>query len=127
MTRKESKPKSGASKRAKHTPGRWLIAELKFASHRQVDQIIRNEETRIVAKVPKFHGDPNAPPEAEGHANARLICAAPDLLATAKKVSAIIAEWAETCGDELGWAKGDEKDQAINAFVAAISKAEGRK
>lgn len=114
MTTKESKPKS-ESQQPEYTPGPWRMSS----------GMVETVTGIPIAWMDREPGNGTLPVERD--ANARLICAAPDLLETAKKVSAIIAEWAETCGDELGWAKGDEKDQAINAFVAAISKAEGRK
>jgi hypothetical protein len=86
---------------AKHTPGPWFLDD----DGRIFDTPDRGQ---LVAEVAT--ADPAEPPAEEDVANARLIAAAPDLLAALEKVVAI----------------SDRKHDAWDEARAAIAKAEGR-
>lgn len=94
-----------------HTPGKWRVCTLAHP-----------EDRTVVVYGPSF-SDPVATGIAragidasEAHANARLIAAAPDLLAALKALLVL--------ADEHGWGGSAWDDGWIDAR-AAISKAEG--
>lgn len=86
-----------------HTPGPW---------HVQKGLYIRNQQNLGVAMA---YLSPRLTPEAT-LANARLIAAAPDLLAAARQAYSLLRLHADT----------DGKMRVANALVNAIDKADGR-
>jgi hypothetical protein len=91
---------------AEHTPGPWV------AEFSEAVSVLDGERGRVCTinwlKGP--YGAFGRKPDAEGEANARLIAAAPDLLAALKAVVAI----------------ADRKTDEFDLARAAIAKAEGR-
>lgn len=97
----------------KHTPGPWTAIELRGGQHHIVGTAF--DDSVAVTCYP-FHG---APARA---ANARLIAAAPDLLAALRKVSTCLAAWMEIADP------GDLReydDEALGEALAAINQATG--
>ncbi len=91
----------------KHTPGPRSIEDPISDSLLIVEAGKEAYEWRSIAIVPTPDGDFTI---GEPEANARLICAAPDLLSALKSVIAL----------------SDRKHKAWDAAKAAIAKAEGR-
>jgi hypothetical protein len=96
---------------AKHTPGPWGI------KHRQWVVAKRGEHEGEIVVAPTYWMD-HAPLEAE--ANARLIAAAPELLAALKGAGDVIALLAITCCDRVDVSE----DPRVIAVSVAIAKAE---
>jgi len=97
---------------SKHTPGPWYVDS--------------DNKSRVLAETFQFlQASAHGAPESEWHANARLIAAAPDLLAVLQEMPDIIKDFdggnPET---STGWASEEMLDlwQRVNA---AIAKAEG--
>lgn len=88
----------------KHTPGPWTAA-----GHGQVIAHARLPAWRTLADVYGVHGD-----EEQADADARLIAAAPDLLAACEHVRDTIREFLPTVMSE-----------DLTAIEAAIAKAKG--
>ncbi|MDW9880509.1 hypothetical protein GOA90_25320 [Sinorhizobium meliloti] len=111
---------------SKHTPGPWR-AEL--SPYRRTLSVV-SETTWICGELL----NPSTMPEGEAWANARLIAAAPDLLAALKSLGPILEEihdkWDE--GMRAGKLIVALRDPKLNyraditAIHAAIAKAEGR-
>lgn len=95
-----------------HTPGPWQVLE-----HRQIIQIGTNV----------FVGSTNDD-YPMGEANARLIAAAPDLLAALKAIEAHLSTNSRSAGKSLeaGRAWATEGQHIREQSRAAITKAEGR-
>jgi hypothetical protein len=93
-----------------HTPGPWRVGD---AAHTIFGP--KQADGSLAVTIASVAG--NARVE-DYRANARLIAAAPDLLAALKAVSAI-AEHGPSVVDALGF-------QNVRAIRAAIAKAEGR-
>ena len=94
---------------AQHTPGPWRIGD---AGHTIFGAPNGTPSPKTIANLPFKNG---------GH-DARLIAAAPDLLAAAKEAEGHLADWVQQVGGIIG----DEADDALTAIRAAIAKAEGR-
>ncbi len=99
-------------KKFKHTPGPW---------HGRREAVTGPDGTLLAAiQFVEFNGGPI--PMEEGHANARLISAAPELLAIAKL---IIKEWAAPTEGVLPGELIARLSQYAAEAKAAIEKAEG--
>lgn len=96
---------------SKHTPGPWNIRRAQFPVDGEYDYAIYSDVDRVLAEVFGRAGQNIFPP---AEANARLIAAAPDLLAAAKLIASFAVSWEPlTPGD-------------IRMLTDAIAKAEGR-
>ena len=96
----------------KHTPGPWRI-------HRYAACVVEGEDGRTVATTGGYSDNTSdGAYVVENEANAHLIAAAPDLLATLK--STVIA--LEECADCLD----SYRIGQLEAARSAIAKAEGR-
>jgi len=98
---------------AKHTPGPWHVGV------RQAEQIVYDENGWAVANATVHHGESNIP---ESKANARLIAAAPDLLAALEAI-AEAASCGAGCHDDV---MQDALQECGTLASAAIAKAKGR-
>lgn len=96
-----------------HLPGPWRVSEMNngfiFVKH---DSNAHGPLVVTVAWVVVREGC-----YVEGEANARLIAAAPDLLAACRAM-------VECCGSSENW--NGETRHALSVIEAAIAKAEGR-
>lgn len=96
-----------------HTPGPWTQSP-------QLSEIVDRDGRRVARAYPLHDGIDNDAREVEAEANARLIAAAPDLLATLKNLMSSNGGGSKECGHEFTcicpW----------DAAMAAIKKAEGR-
>jgi hypothetical protein len=107
-----------------HTPGPWMVGELHSGSA-LVDIKARG---LVVTRTLVLSADPDCDPLIEAEANARLIAAAPDLLAALKGLLeeagslASLVDQEFNVGDDPSNADGD----AFKCAEAAIAKAEGR-
>ena len=98
-----------------HTPGPWTL-------HGWADNDYEiNAALDTVCNVPGFDDDTVDADRAE--ANARLIAAAPELLAACRMPRACLADWCEIAEDDD---QRDDDHQAMRDAQAAIAKAEGR-
>jgi hypothetical protein len=90
-----------------HTPGPWTVEE--YGDDETPTLVIhKDSESRICfMAAPGSHGDP-----AKIEADAHLIAAAPDLLATLKKIAAL--RYVEDANEPF--------DEALDLAVAAIKK-----
>jgi hypothetical protein len=95
---------------AKHTPGPWRVGGIWAGVTRFVET--SEPESRLIAEV---RGNKSPEEHEERDANARLIAAAPDLLAFVRDVARL---------DPI-FAKGDEK-QRIHDARALVAAAESR-
>lgn len=90
-----------------HTPGPWWLRP----THDHGKYILGSSSAGSEHAVAECHS---------GDDNARLIAAAPDLLAACERAKGFVESWEKQLGD---W---DEVDQnTINAINAAIAKARG--
>ena len=94
-------------KAIQHTPRPWHIGK------RAADVAIYGHKGEEVAKILDFFND-----DEENKANARLIAAAPDLLAALKTCVSELNQLAFLANDKLA-------KEAIKKGVSAIAKAEG--
>ena len=97
----------------KHNPGPWTIAG-EAANDMAGSAIIHDANGFPVASTRSWIKE-------QHDANARLVAAAPELLAACKLQVANIEQWLETGVP----ASADESQQIYNALKAAIAKAEG--
>lgn len=107
--------------RASHTPGPWHLSRYgNFIRHIQGDQTAPN-----ICAVDVFGG-----PDGEREANARLIAAAPDLLAALKGAVDTIRTWhdMQEPADQAGpaWDIYRQHAPEMQRIHAAMAKAEGR-
>jgi hypothetical protein len=101
---------------AKHTLGPWLVEPPNEESPNRYAIVAATEPHWVVAEtVPHILGDPGA-------ANARLISAAPDMLAALEELAGAVGD-AETADD--GLLAGARIGAAWHAARAAIAKAKG--
>jgi len=98
---------------SEHTPGPWQFFELMSGDDGLGYIRPDPEDGREIA----YHGDMGRPSH-ENRANARLIAAAPDMLAALKAHVE-----ARRLSGRVGW--GDKWDEAMRLTRAAIAKAEG--
>jgi len=98
-----------------HTPGPWRIDDSEISPLILTDSD-EHETGAIVAKVFSNAEAGNDEPEEVNNANARLICAAPDML------DALL--WAQDALGEMSDLSDGEKD-VLKAIRAAIAKAKG--
>ena len=91
-----------------HTPGPWTVADELVKSLVVIDGATRAPVAMVVAL------DRSTAPDMEGRANARLIAAAPDLLAAAERVMSTPQHWV------------GEVNAAYDALRAAIEKARNK-
>lgn len=96
-----------------HTPGPWLIAKAQLSSS-EIDIIWDRGDGRddLIACVQKIIGAP----QGRTLSNARLIAAAPDLLAAVKSLLMVLA-------DDV---RRHDHDPNVAAARMAVDKAEGR-
>jgi hypothetical protein len=92
--------KHGAEGECRHTPGPW---EIERTAH--VDLWITAPDGRHIVGTVSCGGDQKT----EGRANARLIAAAPDMLAALEAVihAAFEPTWAQLVADAIARAKGE--------------------
>lgn len=128
-----------------HTPGPWQYAPILCRSENDRGWLVCVPDVRIADVWPMNDEDGNASPEAK--ANARLIAAAPDLLATLRKlIEAVDEHLADNGGNDpyktfgrrmrtaraaIAKATGEADDDPVliatrDRGYAAIRKAEGR-
>lgn len=104
---------------AKHTPGPWLQYAALSSDFHNIRYIMGGGGEHVASVASGFSNfRPNDFDQSTALANARLIAAAPDLLAELKSVSTI-------------WANADPRDnspfgETARRVNAAIAKAEGR-
>lgn len=99
-----------------HTPGPWRISHL-------IPDLVKDTEGNLIADCETTpHKLRPAPPKEQDIANARLIAAAPDLLAACHAL--MRAEAMQTEGKRDGATMG-QISLAIDAARAAIAKATG--
>jgi len=89
-----------------HTPGPW-----RYAGHGGTHVLDSNG--RCIGDAPQPHG---MPPE-EGEANARLIAAAPELLAALERLAGSL----EACAEEFRRRNMAEEDLALDGLEVAYS------
>lgn len=95
---------------AQHTPGPWMV--LPSVTPTQFAILTENGPRKDIACTYGFEGDPR-------EANARLIAAAPDLLAVAEHCRDLLMRY------EINRIDGEElSDAALKKLNAAIAKAE---
>lgn len=106
---------------AAHTPGPWTanLHHTRQDGGRTYGFIFADGVVPTAAVVLGVEGMP----QDEGRANARLIAAAPDMLAALKLVDAF-AKADEAAGDDALWT--DHFREMFEVVRAAIAKAEGR-
>lgn len=98
---------------ATHTPGPWRVGPVD-------DTIVTDAAGKEVAAIDGDYNDPDTWPLME--ANARLIAAAPDLLAALRRAKETIRVW----HGPNAWDIYDRVSPEMVAINAAIAKAEGR-
>jgi len=105
----------------KHTPGPWKVEEYNSATLRGAIGIFSADST-----IPIVHS-PMGESLAEADANARLIAAAPELLAAAEKASALIKHLIKVCQNNglTGDSAEDVQCDWLQHINAAIAKATG--
>lgn len=103
----------------KHTPGPWAATRWQLFEPLCGVQIAVSANDRRAIALTGLEGDKD---EAESRANARLIAAAPELLAALKQIR---ADWA-AIGDERQAPDEINVNEHWDAVDAAIAKAEGR-
>lgn len=96
------------TKNTRHTPGPWKAGSASVSAP--------ETEDRLGLSV-RIHGGNGA----DNRANARLIAAAPDLLAALEALLPMVAEWHAEFPRHIG----DKEPPAIQAARAAIAKATG--
>jgi hypothetical protein len=112
---------------SKHTPGPWFVEQFDgdLKGDKPISVFGKARETACCKQLPSMFANT---PDQEALANARLIAAAPDLLAAAKIGIAI----AHTCDCPFGKIYAPNSGCQCNhhasyfAMLASISKAEGR-
>lgn len=107
-----------------HTPGPWFVDRRRDGDSNAIDILAANPEWLRVAAI---ISDEKEPTEAE-HADARLIAAAPDLLA-ALRLFANIGEYRELCEAMSQCLRVHERAGFLKSFdtaKAVVAKAEGR-
>ena len=100
-----------------HTPGPWETADLHVkGNYARVVNATTGETIAIVVDDPC-----NLTPSAEAQANARLIAAAPDMLALLRRIMACLSKDGRHNSEER------QKDiaQEARALIARIDRAEG--
>lgn len=103
----------------KHTPGPWMVGDLDHAGQRMVS----GEHIEICTCW--HHGVASI--EREMEANARLIAAAPALLAELRSARKIVASMGEDLRVSApGSVNASSFDDALRRMDGLISKAEGR-
>jgi len=105
---------------AQHTPGPWAVEEPMDHELWIVEDGKEAYEWRVIAGCP-WPDEPRDIPRKQVEANARLIAAAPDLLAALEKAAPFIG-WASTRGQILA---GVDADELCDVIDAAIAKATG--
>lgn len=115
---------TGAADSAKHTPGPWSTQLWKLGENK-TPQIVVNGKSDCIAFVkdlwPEKQGDEMR--DAEMNANARLIAAAPDLLAAARSILEMTA--AALCHVNCVHPAFTSIKAAHDAAKLAIAKAKG--
>lgn len=96
-----------------HTPGPWTANPARFVAGANGDVAIVNDHHSLIAVAYVRNG--------EEQANARLIAAAPDLLAACRAVAGM--EQRARAGEYIDWTSNG--NEAIQLVRAAIAKAEG--
>lgn len=101
---------------SKHTPGPWIVWD---------DEVVQNRDGNFIAKC----GESFALTQKEVNANARLISAAPEMLAALKGCEAAFATWLE-CARGSYQATDAELASMTNSVwencKMVIAKAEGK-
>lgn len=117
----QTKEKQGATNVSKHTPGPWRVGEKREKEHIRIEQCSAIGDGQWAITVAWMNDDANTVPDADGRlgetwrANAQLIAAAPDLLASLRSMIEIFI-----C-DRPGL---NDVVQCWDAARAAIAKAE---
>lgn len=108
----------------KHTPGPWFLSPDRPESTDENDErsITDDQEGHgcVIARVWPLGLDFDEDGTGSRDANARLIAAAPDLLAACIRAKGFVESWGKKLGD---WDIVDQN--TINAINAAIEKATG--
>ena len=103
-----------------HTPGPWTFGEGRDNRHYEVDQMgTGGGAWSSICEVAANTLGSREVTAAEAEANARLIAAAPDLLAACKRVL-LAEEWSYT-GDRLS---SSERAEILRAAIAKAEKSE---
>jgi hypothetical protein len=108
-----------------HTPGPWILPHFADdATKCNCKYVFCEAYMGAICTITVDNGENDAPPSAEAIANARLIIAAPDLLAALKRSYVFASD--SNCtyvSDPRG--NEDSKKSVLLAIKAAIQKAEG--
>jgi hypothetical protein len=124
----------GEQRLAQHTPGPWVAdsfctqddAVVRVGTNDGTATYYHRTKTICECWVREDEGDDDSPHILQAEANARLIAAAPDLLALAKQYA---SECAECCGTGISWdwnAREQKTCSDCADIYAVIAKAEGR-
>lgn len=105
----------------KHTPGPWQLKVAEFGGPHEVSFAPKSYGRIASVFTPGFQNLPEAPTTQECEANARLIAAAPDLLAACE----MLAEAYQSGEDNAGSMEWSDVDLAWEYATAAIAKALG--
>ena len=111
---------------AKHTPGPWTLRSHSDEGRHQMREVVtvynttdaEDGITHVVAMDKAAYLGPDGAWEAENHANAQLIAAAPELLASLEDTVQALEYWFERNGDPAG-----ADSQMMQNARAAIAKA----
>jgi hypothetical protein len=99
-----------------HTPGPW------YAIGRMVE--VDDDHADICSTNPDLFGQGHrAPPIAEQQANARLIAASPDMLATLEEVADYLDRYADVIDGDDGQPEANEAMRLLTAVTDAIAAA----
>ncbi len=124
-------PGTYSCERTTHTPGPWEAYRDDEREEYSIGKSLARLGTRLVATV-QFGFD--EPAESEQHANARLIAAAPDLLALAKRYASecsecggtgVVSRHIEGRDTQAAMDADDQPCDACADIRAVIAKAEG--
>ncbi len=99
-----------------HTPGPWLYAPTGKATAPEL-RVVGADLAEVACTQHCFRD------QAVNIANARLIAAAPELLAALKTALAAMADLADAAGDSEEWNEGGYAHEACNQARAAIARA----
>ena len=116
MAGQESRSEYAQQGEAQHTPGPWMVD----------GDLVRDPDEYVIAQAWAYYAPGR---EGQQDANARLIAAAPDLLAALVSASALFCDDGEACRFcDADIAQGEEHDPdaTCSEMIAAIDKARGQ-